>query len=275
MLNISTLTFRFSLFPLNDYICHPMPLLFLILFAFLAGFIDSVAGGGGLIQLPAFFIFFPGLHGATVLGTNKFAAFAGTSVAAWRYVKNTPIQWKAILPAIITALVFSFLGARIVSLLNRELLKPIMLGLLVAVAGYTFLKKNFGMHHLPRLNHVKTIFYSLLTGAALGFYDGFFVPGTGSFLIVIFISLFGFNFLIASASAKVVNCATNFAALAYFIYSGNIRYDIAIPVAISNMAGSYIGSHLAIKKGSVFVRTLFLVVVSGMILKFAYDIFYG
>lgn len=252
-----------------------MEILLLTIFAFMAGFIDSVVGGGGLIQLPAFFIFFPGLPVSTIYGTNKFAAFSGTSVAAFRYVKNTRIPWNAVLPALITAFIFSILGASIVNMLNKEVIKPIVFGLLIAVAIYTFAKKEFGLHHVPKLDKNKTLMYSLLTGAALGFYDGFFGPGTGSFLIVIFISVFGFNFLIGSASAKLVNCATNISALAFFIYTGHIRYDIAIPIAISNMAGSWIGARLALKKGSGFVRVLFLVIVTGMILKFGYDIFFS
>ena len=115
---------------------------------------------------------------------------------------------------------------------------------------------------------------SLLAGALLGLYDGFFGPGTGSFLILIYISVFGFDFLDASVSAKVINCATNAAALCYFIYTGNIRFDLAIPVAICNMIGSFLGVRMALLKGSGFVRVLFLIVVSGMILKFAWDIFY-
>ena len=168
-----------------------MELGFLLLFAFAAGFIDSVVGGGGLIQLPAFFIFFPSLPVPVVFGSNKFAAFAGTSVAAIRYVKNATIPWKAVLPAIFTAFVFSVLGARSITYFNKESVKPMIFGLLIVVAIYTFIKKDFGMNHNPLLSEKKTLWYSLLTGAALGFYDGFFGPGTGSFLMVIFISVFG------------------------------------------------------------------------------------
>lgn len=250
-----------------------MDIVFLTIFAFIAGFIDSVVGGGGLIQMPAFFIFFPQLPVATVYGSNKFAAFAGTYVAAFRYVKNTRIPWDAVMPALVTAFIFSILGASVVSLINKEVIKPIVLCLLIAVAIYTFTKKELGRHHVPKLDKNKTLIYSLLTGAALGFYDGFFGPGTGSFLIMIFISVFGFNFLIGSASAKLVNCATNISALAFFIYMGQVRYDIAIPIALSNMAGSWIGARMALKKGSGFVRILFLVIVTGMIIKFGYDIF--
>ncbi len=242
-------------------------------FAFIAGFIDSVVGGGGLIQLPAMLILFAGLPIPTLMGTNKFAAFSGTSIATMRYVKQVEIPWKSILPAIFTALIFSFLGARVVSSIRKEDIKIIVLFLLVIVAAYTFLRKDFGLNHAPKLNASKTVIYSLITGCVLGFYDGFFGPGTGSFLIVIFISLFGFSFLVSSVSAKLINCATNISALSYFMYTGQINYQLAIPVAVFNMVGSFLGAKMAIKKGSAFIRTLFLFIVTCMILKFGYDVF--
>lgn len=250
-----------------------MSYILIFLFAFLAGFIDSIVGGGGLIQFPAMLILFPAIPIPTVMGTNKFAAFSGTSIATVRYVKQVEIPWKSVMPAILTALVFSFLGARVVSSINKEHIKIIVLFLLVAVALYTFLKKDFGLHHAPKLDTFKTALYSLLTGAIIGFYDGFFGPGTGSFLIVIFISVFGFNFLTSSVSAKLVNCATNISALIYFIYTRQIAYEIAIPVALFNMVGSFFGAKMAIKRGSAFIRSLFLFIVTCMILKFGYDIF--
>jgi uncharacterized membrane protein YfcA len=238
--------------------------------AFSAGFVDSVVGGGGLIQLPAMLILFPVLPIPTVMGTNKFAGFSGTALATSRYLKQTEVPWKSIWPAIITALIFSFLGANVVSHIHKDDVKIIVLCLLVVVAIYTFFKKEFGLHHAPKLNILQTAVYSALTGAVLGFYDGFFGPGTGSFLIVVFISLFGFNFLIASASAKLVNCATNISALSYFVMTGQINYPLAISVAAFNMAGSFMGAKMAIKKGSAFVRTFFLFIVTCMILKFAW-----
>ncbi len=243
--------------------------------AFSAGFVDSVVGGGGLIQLPALLILFPGFPIPTLMGTNKFAGFSGTALATSRYLKQTEVPWKSIWPAIVTALIFSFLGARVISHIHKDDIKIIVLCLLVVVAVYTFFKKEFGLHHTPKLNVFKTAIYSALTGAILGFYDGFFGPGTGSFLIVVFISLFGFNFLIASASAKLVNCATNISALSYFVITGQINYPLAISIAVFNMAGSFLGAKMAIKKGSAFVRTFFLCIVTGMILKFAWDIFYA
>ena len=252
----------------NDIITYGL----MFILAFSAGFIDAVVGGGGLIQFPAMLILFPAFPVPTLMGTNKFASFSGTALATVRYLKQTPVPWKSIWPAIITAIIFSFLGARVISHVSKEDIKLIVLILLIIVAIYTFLKKEFGLHHIPKLNAFKTALYSFLTGAALGFYDGFFGPGTGSFLIVIFISVFGFNFLIASASAKLINCATNISALTYFMVTGQINYPLAVSVALFNMAGSFIGSKMAIKRGSAFVRTFFLFIVTAMIIKFAFDI---
>jgi uncharacterized protein len=246
-------------------------ILYLCLFAFMAGFIDSVVGGGGLIQLPALLVFLPGVPLATAFGTGKFAGIAGTTAAMVRYTRTVKINYWAILPAAAVAFIFSFLGARALSHLDANLLKPLILVLLVLVAVYTFIKKDFGSLHTPKLTASKERLYGLLIGASIGFYDGFFGPGTGSFLIFIFIGLFGFNFLAASAAAKVVNVATNLSALIYFIYKGHVIYEVAIPMAICSILGSQLGTRTALKRGVGFVRVLFLVVVSGIIFKFAYD----
>jgi hypothetical protein len=251
---------------------HQLNFYLLLSAAFLAGFVDAIVGGGGLIQLPAFFLAFPAMPPAVILGSNKFASFSGTAVATVRYIQDTPVRWKAVWPAIATALVFSVIGALMVSLFNKEMVKPLVLILLILVAIYTFVKKDFGLSEKPGISERKMLFASLVTGLLLGLYDGFFGPGTGSFLIVIYVSVFGFSFLDASVSAKLVNCATNLAALSFFIYSGNIRFAIAVPLALCNMAGSFLGVRMALLKGSRFIRVLFLVVVSGMILKFAWDL---
>lgn len=248
-------------------------LLYLFLFAFTAGYIDSIVGGGGLIQLPAYLIFAPQLNITTILGSNKLSALMGTVVATIRYLKSTRVIWNAIIPALISCMLFSFLGAKLVSHLNRDYLRIVILVMLIAVAIYTFIKKDFGLHHLPKLNKQQTTILGIVTGSVLGFYDGFFGPGTGSFLMLAYVTIFGFNFLNASVSAKIINCGTNFAALVFFVYGGYVDYALAIPVGICNMAGSFLGAHMAVKKGSGFVRILFLVIVSFLILKFSYDIF--
>ena len=247
--------------------------LFLCAISFLAGFVDAIAGGGGLIQLPALLLCLPQVPVATVLGTNKLAAFAGTAVAAGRYAAQVDLHWRATLPAAVAACLCSFAGARVVTLLRPELLRPAIFVLLIVIALYTFLKKDFGLHHLPRLTTRQQWLFGIAAGAVIGFYDGIFGPGTGTFLMVVFVSVFGFDFLSASASSKVVNAATNFAALLYFAWTGHIIYRFAAPMAACNILGSLLGTRLAIMKGSALVRVLFLLVTLAMIVKFGCDLF--
>ena len=244
---------------------------FLCFFAFLAGFIDSVAGGGGLIQLPALLIFLPQTPVAHLLGTNKLASIAGTSFAVVQYARHVGINWRATLPATVAAFILSFLGARTAAILNTEVMRVVVLILLVAIATYTFLRKDFGSIHAPKLTHALQFIVSVAAGMTIGFYDGFFGPGTGSFLIFVFVGIFGFNFLSASVSAKLINFSTNLSAMLYFAFTDNIMYRLAIPMAVFNILGSLAGTRLAILKGSRFVRIFFLLVVAGMILKLAYD----
>ena len=253
-----------------------MELPLLCLFAFLAGFVDAIVGGGGLIQLPALFLLVPDSGAASlaaVLGTNKFSSICGTGTAVVQYARRVPIPWATMLPAAVTAFLLSMLGARLVSLLHPTLLKPLVLVLLIAVAAHTFLRRSFGERHTPRLPVDRERLLAALAGAVIGFYDGFFGPGTGSFLIFVFIGLLGFDFLTASASAKVVNFATNLSATLYFALTDNILYHFAIPMALCNVAGSLVGTRMAVLRGNRFVRRLFLGVVLVMILRYGWDVF--
>lgn len=248
-------------------------LVFLCIFAFLAGFIDSIVGGGGLIQLPALLIFLPNTAIPLIFGTNKLSSIAGTLAAVIRFSQEVTINWSIVLISTITAFVFSFIGASTVSIINPNLMRPIVLLLLVTVAIYTWFKKDFGSQHIVKFKGIKQSIYAALIGSSLGFYDGFFGPGTGSFLIFAFIGFLGFDFLRASASAKVVNLSTNLAATIYFASTNSIIYNIAVPMAACNVFGAIIGAKLAIVKGSAFVRVLFIAVVTLLIIKLAYDIF--
>jgi uncharacterized membrane protein YfcA len=241
-------------------------------FAFLAGFVDSVVGGGGLIQVPALFILLPDAVPVGILGTNKFVSAWGTAAAAVQYSRRVAIEWQATLPAVGAALLFAFIGARTAAQIPAEGFRPLIVVLLLGVLAYTLWKKDLGALHAPRLSREHTFWFGLATGGAIGFYDGFFGPGTGSFLIFAFVGLFGFSFLAASASAKLINLTTNLAALAYFATHGFVRYQIAVPMAVFNIAGSLVGSRLAIRRGSGFVRVLFIVIVSVLIARLAWDI---
>lgn len=240
-------------------------------FSFLAGFIDAVVGGGGLIQVPALFVLLPQASPAMLLGTNKFASIWGTSIATIQYSHRVSMPWHALLPACVAAFAFSFIGAHTVSALTPDVLRPMILALMVAVLVYTLWKKDFGALHAPRLTRQHEIATGIAVGCVLGFYDGFFGPGTGSFLIFAFVGLFGFSFLAASASAKAVNATTNLAAVIYFVHTDNVIYEMALPMAVCNIAGSLLGTRLAIRKGSGFVRGLFIVVVCALIARFAWD----
>ena len=241
--------------------------------ALFAGFIDSVVGGGGLIQIPALFSVLPKEIPATLFGTNKIASVFGTANAAWRYTLRVRLPWRTTLPAALAAFVFSYLGAMAVSWLPRELLRPLILFLLVGAAAYTFWRKDFGSLHRPQLAGRMELIMALLVGSVIGFYDGFFGPGTGSFLIFLFIRFFGFDFLHASAASKIVNAATNLAAISYFVPNGYYLPLAAVLMASFNVLGSVIGTHLALRYGSGFVRKVFLAVVCALIVKFAWDTF--
>jgi len=243
----------------------------LCFFAFCAGLIDAVVGGGGLIQIPALLNAFPAAPAATLFGTNKLASVFGTSIAARSYFGKVDIPWKLVLPAAISAFAMSFLGAATVSFVPQNLLRPVVLVLVVGMAIYTFQKKDFGT--IQRTFHFGTRerVLSILIGGGIGFYDGLFGPGTGSFLIFLFVRYFAFDFLQASASAKFVNISTNIAALIYFVPTGNVLYSIGIPMAIFNMLGAFTGSRIAIKRGTTFVRVLFIFLLLILIFKLTLD----
>lgn len=240
------------------------------LFSLIAGFIDAVVGGGGLIQLPAILILLPGVPFPTLLGTNKFASMFGTSMAVYRYTRHVAVDWSTVLPATTAAFAFAFLGSRAVSLLNPAVLRPLILVLLIVVAIYVFLVKELGLIHQPKHTPRKARWLGILVGAALGFYDGFFGPGMGSFLIFAFVGMFGFDFLSASASAKVVNLATNVASVIYFAATDQLLYGLGLAMAVCNVIGATLGARLAIAKGSKFVRVFFLIIVTALIAKLAH-----
>jgi hypothetical protein len=245
-------------------------------FAFLAGFIDAVVGGGGLIQLPALMLILPDRAAtdvASLFGTNKLSSIFGTTSAAIQYSRRVAINWRSILPAAVSAFVFSYLGARAVAGINPSVLQPVILVLLVAVAAYTAWNKKLGDLHAPAFTAHTERTLGVLVGLAIGFYDGFFGPGTGSFLIFAFIGLFGFDFLSASASSKVINVATNLSAAIYFAATDHILYGFALPMAACNIAGAVLGARLAILRGNRFVRVLFLVVVGALIARLAWQMF--
>lgn len=246
----------------------------LCLAAFFAGFVDSIAGGGGLIQLPALFVLLPQSIAAQVpqvMGINKFSSICGTTVATVQYARKVNLNWTLLKPMMLGAFVFSYLGAMTVSLINPRLIKPVILVLLVVVAVYTYTRKRTTPTRTLDVPDRYRSLIALGVGSGIGFYDGFFGPGTGTFLLIAFVGLFALDFLQASAHAKAINLTTNIAAVTRFASQGEIHYHYAIPMALANIAGSFLGSHMAILKGSEFVRKFFLAVVLLLIARFAYE----
>ncbi|MGH7630637.1 MAG: TSUP family transporter [Gemmatimonadales bacterium] len=241
-------------------------------FAFLAGFVDAIVGGGGLIQLPALLILVPGAPVATLLGTNKVASAMGTIAAVVRYAHGLRIDWHLAAPAAAASFGCSILGARVVSALDESLLRPAVLGLLVGVGVYTWRARDFGSIHAPSLRRGHDIALAVVVGAALGFYDGFFGPGTGSFLIFAFVGLFGFDFLAATSTSKVLNLGSNFAAALYFAATDQVLLAAALPMGVASIVGATLGSRLALARGARLVRVLFLVVVGALTLKLGWDL---
>ena len=242
------------------------------MFAFLAGLVDAVAGGGGLIQVPALFAVFPSLPPAVLLGTNKFSSITGTAMATLRYSWSVPIRWASVLPAAAIAGLGAALGAKTVTLLNPAFLRPCLLVLLIGMAAYTVARPKLGARSeaAAPLQLGSASFYAI-TGA-VGFYDGFFGPGAGSVMMFLLVRLFGHDFLSAAATTKVLNLATNFGALLLFMITGNMLYAIAVPMAACNIAGGFVGAHFAIRKGIPFIRRLFLIVVVSLIGKVFWDL---
>ncbi len=242
--------------------------------AFLAGLIDAVVGGGGLIQTPALFTLFPQTAPATLLGTSKLAGVWGTAAAAGNYAKRVRVQWSTAMPAALAAFALSFLGAYTVTQVPPDLVRKLLPFVLVMVLAYTLAKKDFGHRHDPQHSGMREKILAILVGGGIGFYDGFFGPGTGSFLVFMFVRVFGFDFLSASAAAKIVNVACNLAALLLFSWSGHLMVEVGLMMAVCNIVGSVWGARLAIAKGVPFVRRLFILVVGALVLKTAYDAFF-
>lgn len=243
----------------------------LALAALLAGFIDAVAGGGGLIQVPALLAALPSESPATIFGTNKVSSILGTSNAAWRYVRRIALPWDIALPAAASAFAFSFVGAATVAWLPKEVVRPMVLGLMAVVVIYTIVRPDFGRLAGRAVACTRRRPIALAVGAALGFYDGFFGPGAGSFMIFAFIALFGLDFLHASAAAKLVNLLTNAAALVFFVPTGHVLWEIGLTMAVFNVIGAIVGARLALRHGSGFVRWVFLAVSVALTVKFGYD----
>lgn len=245
----------------------------LLLTGFAAGLMNAAVGGGGLLQIPGLFNLLPASTPvASVIGTDKFAALCGMLTATGQYLRKIPLPWKMLLPVAVLAFAASYLGANAVAYLPVHYMKPAMLVIMVAMCLYTFLKKDLGQAvRTKKLTRRETL-WGLLFGVLIGFYDGIFGPGSGSLLAFVFVRFYGYDFLTANASAKVINSTTYLAALAFFIPQGHVVWAWAVPLALANLCGGIIGAHLAIRGGTRFLRYGFMLLLCLTIGKFAWDL---
>ena len=249
--------------------------LFLAIASGFAGFVDAMAGGGGLIQLPALIVGLPNKELPLILGTNKVPSIFGTAAAARNYFKNIKPDIPLTLSMMGPAFIGSMAGASLAAAVPKDFFKPFIVFLLVAVAIYTWLKPELGMNENLKYTHKKRLAIVALIGLLIGFYDGIFGPGTGTFLVFFLVSGIGYAFLKASGTAKLVNISTNAGAILSFQLTGHIWWQLGLLLAFANVTGAIIGSRLAIKGGSPLVRKVFLVVTSLLIARVAWDTFIG
>jgi uncharacterized membrane protein YfcA len=253
----------------------PLDLLLVLVAAFAAGVIDAMVGGGGLIQIPALFAVYPNVAPPTLLGTSKFAGLFGMVSAVARYSRQVAIPWRSLVPLALVALLTSVGGARLASVVAPDVFRPLVPIMLLAVLIYVLWRKDLGGEHAPRgfagSHHV--VGAALI--AAIGLYDGFFGPGAGSLLIFVFVRCYGYDFLHAGASARAINVATNAAALSYFASHGLVLWYVGAGMAICNIAGAIVGARWALRGGSTFVRKVFIVIVSALILRTAWTAMRG
>ena len=250
-----------------------MDFVLVTLASLLAGFVDAIVGGGGLIFLPALFAAYPGAHAATLFGTNKSASIWGTAFASVQYVRRVELSWRTMLPAMGLSFAGALAGAWLVTLISPDFLRKLLPVVLLVVLIYTVLKKELGQHHAPRFAGRQELLAAGTVGLLIGFYDGFFGPGTGSFFVFLFVRWLGYDFLHASAGAKLLNLSSNLSALLLFTLKGHVWWHLALPLALANVIGSLLGTRLALKHGAGFVRGVFIVVVLALICKTGYDAF--
>jgi uncharacterized protein len=235
--------------------------------AFSAGFIDAIVGGGGLVQVPALLAAYPAEAPALLLGTNKLGSICGTASAVLRYMRVVRLPWRVLLPACVVAFLAALAGAGLVSAVSPVLFRPLVPIMLTVVLIYVLWHKDLGARHAPVVFSRRRSYVALAAVSGIGLYDGFFGPGTGSFLMLLFIRLYGFDFLHASVGARTINVASNAGALVFFGIHRDIHWALGIALGACNAIGSVLGAHTAIKRGSKFVRIVFICIVVALIAK--------
>ncbi|MFW6866623.1 sulfite exporter TauE/SafE family protein [Nocardioides sp. CPCC 206347] len=239
----------------------------LALAALTAGFVDAVVGGGGLVQLPALLLGLPGASPVQILATNKIASVCGTAASSATYYRRLRPDPKTFGPLMLFALAGAFTGALAASRIPREAFEPIVLAALVAVGAYVLVRPSMGEETELRFDGHRHLVAAMGVGFAIGLYDGILGPGTGSFFVFALVGLMGYDFLQASAKAKLANLATNIGALLLFIPTGAVLWDVGLMMGACNLVGGYLGARTAVSRGAKFVRIFFIVVVSAFIVR--------
>ncbi len=246
-------------------------LLFLAMFS--AGFVDAIAGGGGLIQTPAMLLAFPNNNPVSVVGTSKTAAFFGTTTAAIKYRKSIKTDPKLLIAMVIPAFIGASCGALLASHISAQSFKSAIFFMMIAIFIYTLIKPDLGKVQVQKHSDKKLMYIGGAAAFVIGFYDGLIGPGTGTMLMIFLVAVMGFAFVGASAIAKVVNAMTNLASIIVVGLRVGILWKIGLFLAIANLAGGYVGSHIAIKKGSGFVRIFYLIVTGLLIMRLGYSLY--
>ena len=246
--------------------------LLLCLFALLAGALDAIVGGGGLVQLPALLVVLPQVPVVALLGTNKLASVVGTASAAVTYNRRTAVDRRTAAVMAVAAFVGAGAGALLATSVDGDVLEPVVLVALLGVLVHTIRTPALGEVERLRLRPGSQRAVAVVGGAGIGFYDGLVGPGTGSFLVFLLVGAVGLSFLHASATAKVVNTLTNLSALLLFAAGGHVLWVLGAAMAVANLLGSQLGTRLALRRGSAWVRRVFVVVVSALVLRLAWDV---
>ena len=240
---------------------------------FASGFIDAIAGGGGLIQTPAMLLSFPDRNPVEVVATSKTAAFFGTTTAAIQYRKFIKTDPKLLIAMVIPAFIGSGIGAHLASRISAGSYKSSIFFVMIAIFLYTLVKPELGKEHVEKHSPQKLMVIGSIAAFIIGFYDGLIGPGTGTILMIALVALMGFAFVGASAIAKVVNATTNLASIIVVGLTIGVMWKLGLVLAVANLAGGYMGSHMAIKKGSSFIRIFYLIVTGLLILRLGYSLY--
>ena len=240
---------------------------------FASGFIDAIAGGGGLIQTPAMLLSFPDRNPVEVVATSKTAAFFGTTTAAIQYRKFIKTDPKLLIAMVIPAFIGSGIGAHLASRISAGSYKSSIFFVMIAIFLYTLVKPELGKEHVEKHSPQKLMVIGSVAAFIIGFYDGLIGPGTGTILMIALVALMGFAFVGASAIAKVVNATTNLASIIVVGLTIGVMWKLGLVLAVANLAGGYMGSHMAIKKGSSFIRIFYLIVTGLLILRLGYSLY--